>query len=613
MKTTVDVLVAVLCYGGNGGVATIIPEIAFWLLGLQKKLGADPRIGRVAVRRYGDVPLTFERNRIARDAIEGGFDLTLSLDSDNQPDVEVGKKPCAQPFWESSFEFIFDRMRRDLPTVMVSPYCGPPPQENVYVFKFENEATGRRHPKCTLAQYGRNHAAIMRGIQPCDAGPTGVILITTSAYDLLQFDERPTVEVLADFKDGAINMDTCVRKLRAHSWFRYEPRDGFESHKASTEDVTFTRDVAMAGHLKHGEPVVFCNWDSWSGHWKPICVMPPTAVALEDVNALFEEAVLAGRHVGEELREVNFTKLLSQWGDKVSHDWNDEELPRDDEEWQPDWPTVDSVPKSFEREGMPPTEKSDDQFINDPPDKWQGELERLKATDPLYDIPLIQRMIGRCKVTSVGHQTPMHELDVLTRIAQASGAKRPLRCLEVGSWVGESAIALAEGCPHGSTIYCVDTWQGSPSDWTGYIAQQYDPWEWFQKNVGDMLGHTIKPCRGKSVDVAQSFGGESQELDLIFIDGSHEAIDVADDIDAWFRHLSASGVMIGHDYCQQFPGVVEAVDAWFDQFGLQPELIAGTSFWMARMPKISAAMEAQRARKDSSKHADETDLPHHSV
>ena len=592
MKTTVDVLVAVLCYGGNGGVATIIPEIAFWLLGLQKKLVADQRIGRVEVRRYGDVPLTFERNRISRDAVEGGFDLTLSLDSDNQPDIEVGKKPWAEPFWESSFDFIFDRMVRGLPTVMVSPYCGPPPQENIYVFKFENEGTGRRAPRCKLEQYGRNHAAIMRGIQPCDAGPTGVILITTSAYYLLQFDKRPTAEILSDFKAGTIDMEATIRKLRSHSWFRYDSSDGFESHKTGTEDVIFTRDVAMAGQFKHGEPVVFCNWDSWSGHWKPICVMPPTAIALEDINAMFEEAVLANRHAGEELREVDFTKNL---------------------------PPADAR----ERPPTPVVKEFDDPFIEEEDDDpaatlsriaqelFHGKSQSTAVTGP--PIPLVQRMIGGRKVTSIGHQTPMHELDVLSRVAQSQAkinwngkGGRSLRCLEVGSWVGESALAIAAGCPPGSTVYCVDTWQGSPSDWTGHIATQHDPWEWFQKNVGDALGNAIKPLRGKSLEVARSFGGESQDLDLIFIDGSHDAQDVYDDIVAWFGHLSENGVMIGHDYCEAFPGVIDAVDDWFEQFGLQPELIAGTSFWMARMPKIAAALNAMLSRKDAEvKHADQ--------
>ena len=66
--STVDVLVAVLTYGGNGGVATCLPTHATWLSKITRAMSHDPRIGKISIRQYGDIPLSMERNRIVKDA-----------------------------------------------------------------------------------------------------------------------------------------------------------------------------------------------------------------------------------------------------------------------------------------------------------------------------------------------------------------------------------------------------------------------------------------------------------------------------------------------------------------------------------------------------------------
>ena len=116
MKMQVDVLIALFAYAGNGGVAAILPEIALWLVELTGKLRSDQRIGRIGIRKFGDVPLTMERNRVVKVAKDQGFDMILMLDSDNQPDGYVGKRSWAKPFWDSSFDFAFERMKRGIPT-----------------------------------------------------------------------------------------------------------------------------------------------------------------------------------------------------------------------------------------------------------------------------------------------------------------------------------------------------------------------------------------------------------------------------------------------------------------------------------------------------------------
>ena len=52
-----NVYIAMLCYGGNGGVATIIPQIASWFAKNYLLMKTDPRIGQVFWKTYGGIPL----------------------------------------------------------------------------------------------------------------------------------------------------------------------------------------------------------------------------------------------------------------------------------------------------------------------------------------------------------------------------------------------------------------------------------------------------------------------------------------------------------------------------------------------------------------------------
>lgn len=49
------------------------------------------------------------------------------------------------------------------------------------------------------------------------------------------------------------------------------------------------------------------------------------------------------------------------------------------------------------------------------------------------------------------------------------------------------------------------------------------------------------------------------DLDLIFIDGSHAYKDVLRDMEVWVSKVKSGGVVCGHDFCQMKPGVVRAV------------------------------------------------------
>jgi predicted O-methyltransferase YrrM len=56
-------------------------------------------------------------------------------------------------------------------------------------------------------------------------------------------------------------------------------------------------------------------------------------------------------------------------------------------------------------------------------------------------------------------------------------------------------------------------------------------------------------------------------VDLVYVDASHEAEDVAKDLRAYWDVVRAGGVLFGDDYAPAWPGVVKAVDAFAAEIG----------------------------------------------
>jgi hypothetical protein len=119
-----------------------------------------------------------------------------------------------------------------------------------------------------------------------------------------------------------------------------------------------------------------------------------------------------------------------------------------------------------------------------------------------------------------------------------------------GSWLGLSSIVVANGLLANlnlhATIYCVDTWRGSPKQQHFPQVQNDRLFEQFLHNVrAAQVDGFIKPVRGESVAVARGWSGP--RADVIFIDGDHSEEGCYRDICAWHPHLNTGGRLLGHD------------------------------------------------------------------
>lgn len=272
-----------------------------WCIDNVCKMKIDPRISEVFMEVIVDTPITMSRNRAVRRALERQVDYILMIDSDMAPDFYTNFD--APRFWDVAWEFMMTRRaledkwwasrngsgaqaseglspldilmtepRREIrrylaPATIASPYCGPPPIENVYVFEWKVNTSGDPHPLAyRLKQITREQAALRSGVQEVPALCTGLIL-----YDARVFHALPK------------------------PWFDYEYEDKYQTEKVTTEDVYQTRNASMMGFPQ------YIAWDCWSGHIKQKIVPKPCLITTDMVCDAVTEAIKKGYRSDEVL------------------------------------------------------------------------------------------------------------------------------------------------------------------------------------------------------------------------------------------------------------------------------------------------------------------------
>lgn len=256
---TFSVMFARFPYGGTDRIS-----VTDWLVGAVVSCKLDPRVSSVYHIAINDTPITMSRNKAVEAAKAAKADYLVMVDSDMLPDAylpsnknRLDTDSSARPFWDSSWEFML-RHREHGPCMVGSPYCGPSPHQNVYVFRWATFQNDHPNADLRIEQYTREEAVIRSGFEEVACLPTGLVIIDMRVFD------NPLVNP---------------------PYFTYEYTDKYEMKKASTEDCVFTRDLNMANIP------LYCNWDAWSGHWKQQCVGRPKPIFREQVHQKFVDAV----------------------------------------------------------------------------------------------------------------------------------------------------------------------------------------------------------------------------------------------------------------------------------------------------------------------------------
>ena len=145
-----------------------------------------------------------------------------------------------------------------------------------------------------------------------------------------------------------------------------------------------------------------------------------------------------------------------------------------------------------------------------------------------------------------------------------------IEMVEVGSYAGESAkIFLSSGKI--DCLYAVDIW-----------SDDLGAYERLQR------GHDFKLVEKRFDEETQGFNVKKFKMtldsalpglpivDFAYIDANHDYDFVKSDILNCLKILKPSGIIAGHDYVEQSPGVIEAVDEIFGK----PDRVFSDKSWL---------------------------------
>jgi len=167
-------------------------------------------------------------------------------------------------------------------------------------------------------------------------------------------------------------------------------------------------------------------------------------------------------------------------------------------------------------------------------------------------------------------------------------AEETAHFVEVGSWLGKSAILMArliEASGKSVRLTAVDTFAGAEGDiWQANVVKKHGgsqgQREAFEENLKRYnVSHLVTILQLPSVVAAQRF--DDRSLSFVFIDADHAYKAVRADIVAWLPKLIPGGVLAGHNYEQ--PEVADGVTDELERHRLLHSVRHGS--WICRIPR----------------------------
>jgi cephalosporin hydroxylase len=135
-------------------------------------------------------------------------------------------------------------------------------------------------------------------------------------------------------------------------------------------------------------------------------------------------------------------------------------------------------------------------------------------------------------------------LSDLEKIQLYNLAKNKKVIVEIGSYLGASALCFAYGCRSEQTkIFCIDTWLNHAMS-----EGVRDTESVFKNNLSKF--DNINMIKGFSGDVIQELIErlDGKKVDLLFIDGDHTYEGVLKDWENYFSILTKGSIVVFHDW-----------------------------------------------------------------
>jgi hypothetical protein len=92
---------------------------------------------------------------------------------------------------------------------------------------------------------------------------------------------------------------------------------------------------------------------------------------------------------------------------------------------------------------------------------------------------------------------------------------------------------------------------------TIHLVDIWDNWDDMVQCMLNMKYKDFRMYKGDTYRIGKSF---DEKLDWIYIDAGHEYEEIKLDHIVWSKLVRSGGIVSGHDYSPEFPGVMQFVD-----------------------------------------------------
>ena len=207
---------------------------------------------------------------------------------------------------------------------------------------------------------------------------------------------------------------------------------------------------------------------------------------------------------------------------------------------------------------------------------WRREFSPFLKQIPLGDIIAKASMVQLVRPNyQNGNVSPEESLAIAALVAW----KKPVHSLEIGTFDGNTTLQIAANCAERGTVWTLDLPLDNKhipdgvADADGQFILSTVRHE--KRFINTSFASRVIEIFGDS----KSFDFESvlkgTRLDLVFIDGSHSYEYVRSDTERIMPLLGPMAVIIWHDYCRNWPGVVRYLNELGQSYPLLH--IAGTN------------------------------------
>jgi hypothetical protein len=147
------------------------------------------------------------------------------------------------------------------------------------------------------------------------------------------------------------------------------------------------------------------------------------------------------------------------------------------------------------------------------------------------------------------------------RLLCSAGNQHTKVIIELGSWLGRSALLLAGAYPR-ATIYCIDIWRG----YADAMPEKEAPllYDAFLEHTWPHRGRII-PIRSDTVEGMRGLARSGVKADVVYIDADHSTEGCLRDLRTAFE-LFGGAKLVGDDW--RWPTVRKAVRSFARQNGL---------------------------------------------